>query len=337
MFQNDLKTAINEILLGHPVGLPTETVYGLAARIDKPQAVESIFKLKARPFFDPLIVHVGSLEQARSLVSWWPEEAQFLAQHAWPGPLTMVLPKASHIDPMITSGLETVALRWPKHELFQKVLDEVKVPLAAPSANKFGRTSPTEAQHVRSEFKDDPVFVLDGGPCEVGIESTVIKITKTGLSHEISILRKGFVKEADLKSLLSRFKVEFVSAEPLRESPGQMKHHYMPAVPFVVCKKKKDPASLANEIFAKISALPDVVEHVKMTRLTRVPKKISELKLSHEPQLATREFYSQLRKLAENGCECIVYFRENPSPEMKESWAALYDRMDKAASLILND
>ncbi len=205
MIDTDLKRAIHEILVGHPVALPTETVYGLAARIDNPQSIKSIFELKQRPFFDPLIVHVGSIEQAKSVVSWWPQEAQKLAEIAWPGPLTMVLPKASHINPLITSGLDSVAIRWPKHADFQKILDEVKIPLAAPSANKFGRTSPTTAQHVLNEFKDDSILIFDGGPCEVGIESTVLKIVQQKNRTQFSILRKGHFSESDLKKILQGF------------------------------------------------------------------------------------------------------------------------------------
>ncbi len=335
MFQNDLKKAIEEVLHGRPVALPTETVYGLAARIDNPEAIKAIFKLKERPFFDPLIVHVRSIEQAQSLVSWWPPEAQKLAESFWPGPLTLVLPKAAHVDSMITSGLDTVALRWPRQELFQKVLDEVKIPLAAPSANKFGRTSPTEAHHVKDEFKDDPVFVLDGGPCEIGIESTVVKIFPSENETELALLRKGSITESQIKNTLNNFSVRFVDSVSAKDSPGHMKHHYMPAIPLIICLKRKDLKQLAQEIYRKISLLPPIVEQVKMIPLTREPQQILELKLSEDPRLATREFYGQLRKLAKSGGECIVYFKEtqaDPAP-----WEALYDRMAKAASLILND
>lgn len=335
MFQNDLNAAIEEVLQGRPVGLPTETVYGLAARIDNHQAIASIFKLKERPFFDPLIVHVGSIDQARSLVSWWPAEAQMLCEALWPGPLTLVLPKADHVDNLITSGLDTVAIRWPRQALFQKVLDKVKVPLAAPSANKFGRTSPTEAQHVRNEFKNDPVFVLDGGPCDIGIESTVLKIQKKGTQVQLAILRKGAVSEKEIRHVLKNSKLDFIAAVDAKDSPGHMKHHYMPSIPFVVSWRRNDLNKLSEEIFEKISLLPAEIEHVKIQSLSRPPQKMAELKLSQDPRLATREFYSQLRKLAEGGSECIIYFKEVRVPS--DQWEALYDRMDKAATLILKD
>jgi len=335
MFRSDLKRAIKEISLGQPVGLPTETVYGLAAAIDQPLAIEKIFKLKQRPFFDPLIVHVGSMEQAQGLVSWWPPEAQALAEHCWPGPLTLVLPKASHIDSRITSGLDSVAVRWPKHPLFQEVLDEVKVPLAAPSANKFGRTSPTHASHVQSEFKDDAVFVLDGGPCEVGIESTVLKLYQEGNKVQASILRKGFFTEQALKEVLSSSQIVFKEIQDRRESPGNMKHHYMPPVPFVISKAHKDLGQISHQIFERVSALPDVIDHVKIQKPLHPPRKILELKLSEDPRLASREFYSELRRLAEIGCDSIVFFKY--SVHQGEPWEALFDRMTKAASLVLSD
>ncbi len=334
MFQTDLKRAIQEISLGKPVALPTETVYGLAARIDQAEAIESIFKLKQRPFFDPLIIHVGSIEQARSVVSWWPAEAQELAEKTWPGPLTMVLPKASHINSMITSGLESVAVRWPKHPAFQSVLDSIKVPLAAPSANKFGHTSPTEASHVRDEFKNDSVFVLDGGPCEIGIESTVLKIIKNDSETELAILRQGHYSEKDIKKILSSYKIKFTNITDAKESPGQMKHHYMPSIPLIIALKRKELDQLSVQIFENISSLPAEIDQVKIVKLLAPPKKMTELILSTDPRLATREFYSKLRKLAGSGCECIVYFKES---NKNEAWGALYERMDKAASLILKD
>lgn len=336
MFRTDLKRAIQEILMGHAVGLPTETVYGLAARIDQPDAIKSIFQLKQRPFFDPLIVHVNSIEQAKTLVSWWPPEAQTLAEQSWPGPLTLVLPKASHIDPMITSGLDSIAVRWPKHKDFQAVLDAVNVPLAAPSANKFGRTSPTTAEHVRKEFINDSVFVLDGGPCDVGIESTVVKISKAK-KNQISILRKGHYSESELKDVLANHSVEFTNEVSTIESPGQMKHHYMPQVPLVIINSGKQITDLSSLIFKKVSQLPDEIEHIKINKLMRPPQNIAELKLSTDPRIAARQFYSELRRLSESGSECIVYFKSGSQLENNELWEALNDRMNKAASLVLND
>lgn len=170
----DLSTAVQKLKANQVVALPTETVYGLAASIDSPEALKLIFSTKRRPFFDPLIVHVKNLEQALELAHWDPV-SQFLAQTFWPGPLSLVLPKKSSVHDLISAGHSTVALRHPNHSLFCRVIEQCGHPLAAPSANGFGRISPTTAQHVNDEFANR-VPVLDGGPCPQGIESTIIEV-----------------------------------------------------------------------------------------------------------------------------------------------------------------
>jgi L-threonylcarbamoyladenylate synthase len=211
----DLIRARDLLRNGDVVAIPTETVYGLAASIASHDGLKKIFALKERPFFDPLIVHVASFEQAKSVVSEFPPLADFLTRWFWPGPLTVVLPKASNIDPVITSGLETVAVRYPAHPLAQDLIRLVGSPLAAPSANKFGRTSPSTASHVRSEFKGSPLLVLDGGPCEVGLESTVLTIAKTPEgADQIRILRPGGITAEAIEEALVRWSapVEVVRA-----------------------------------------------------------------------------------------------------------------------------
>lgn len=318
---------------GDVVGMPTETVYGLAARIDIPEGIQKIFSTKERPFFDPLIVHVHSIDQAKSIVAYWGSVAQVLAENFWPGPLTMILPKGDNINDMITSGLDSVGVRMPSHPLALDLLKAVGVPLAAPSANKFGKTSPTSASHVKAEFAEQ-VYVLDGGSCDVGIESTVLLIKERQDGVRLSILRKGQVRQSDLEKVLVATGVpfEFVEQVDKKESPGHMKHHYMPAIPLVVVSEQIRPESLLQQINNRLAEMPDVIEDVKIIKPASQITHLTELRLSSDPVLASREFYAQLRLLGKEKNQCLVFYRQDIHQE--EKWAALMDRMLKAASLV---
>lgn len=303
--EQDLKAQLEkaEALLasGEVLGLPTETVYGLAARIDLPQAIEKIFKVKERPFFDPLIVHVSSLAMAETLVTEWKPSYQVLAEAFWPGPLTLILPKSLKVNDMITSGLESVGIRMPRHPLALRLIEMVQVPLAAPSANKFGKTSPTSVEHVQAEFQYENVFVLDGGLCDIGIESTVLWMREEQGLVKLSILRKGHVLKSDIEKILidKNIKFEFLEKIDKRESPGHMKHHYMPAAPLIVCLDvNRDQVSIRNEVNQKINLLPDEIESIKIIKPVQGIQSFEVLTLSEDPVLATREFYSRLRESA---------------------------------------
>ena len=230
---NDLSKARDLLLKGEVVGIPTETVYGLAGSIESEKGLRRIFSLKERPFFDPLIVHVSSFRQAASLVLEWPPLADFLARRFWPGALTIVLPKAPHVNPLITSGLDTVAIRMPDHSIARDLIDILGHPLAAPSANKFGRTSPSQASHVRDEFANDNLFVIDGGECQIGVESTVIAFQSGDDNTEVQILRPGGITQTMLEHALERWgKPTTVRRAASEASPGHLKHHYMPKLPW---------------------------------------------------------------------------------------------------------
>lgn len=331
-----LAKAKNILDEGGVIGLPTETVYGLAARIDIPAAVEKIFTTKERPFFDPLIVHVASIEQAKKVTAYWGPASQALAEVFWPGPLTLILPRDPSVNLMITAGLDSVGIRMPNHPLALALLQEVGVPLAAPSANKFGRTSPTSAGHVRVEFKNENVFVLDGGDCQIGIESTVLLVRHRPEKVELSILRRGHILKSDIERVLSEkgFTFEFIEQVDKRESPGHMKHHYMPPVPLIVCtEQNRTGESILKEVNEKISQLPDEIESIRIIKPQRGIHTYVVLKLSNDPVIATREFYGKLREVAGQGPDCIVFYRE--PQQSGERWESLFDRLNKAASLIL--
>jgi len=208
---------------GELVGIPTETVYGLAANALNELAVLEIFKVKNRPQFDPLIVHVASIEKARELVEYFPEKAENLATHFWPGPLTLLLKKKSVIPDLVTSGLDTVAVRCPDHDMTLTLLSELSFPLAAPSANPFGYISPTRPEHVNEQLGDKINYILDGGECHVGIESTIV-----GFENELPVVyRLGGLSIEKIESVAGPVSVQLnTSSNP--KAPGQLKSHYAP-------------------------------------------------------------------------------------------------------------
>lgn len=334
--QKQIEHAVQLLIKNDVVAMPTETVYGLAARIDSEEGIKKIFSIKERPFFDPLIVHVSSIEQAVLCASDWNEMSEFLAQSFWPGPLTLVLPKSELISDLITAGLPSVGLRWPKHTVAQEIINKVGVPLAAPSANKFGRTSPTKAQHVKEEFADS-VFVIEGDASEIGIESTVLSVKKQNDIYQLAILRKGAILKSQIKAALAHtsFNYEWANAVDKKESPGHMKHHYMPSIPFIVCRNSKMKLSeLATVLNQKLSELPDEVEGVKIIKPKSIIKKIEFLKLSDDPAQAAREIYSQLRAASLRSPEALCFIQT--AAHSGEMWESVFDRLYKAASLILD-
>ncbi|MEZ5749915.1 MAG: L-threonylcarbamoyladenylate synthase [Caenibius sp.] len=211
---------------GGLVAVPTETVYGLAARADCTDAVAAIYAAKGRPDFNPLIVHVADVEQAREL-ALFDDRAELLARHFWPGPLTLVLPlrPAARLAPAVTAGLPTIALRMPAHPVMRALLCEAGVPLAAPSANRSGAVSPTSAAHVAGSLGDAVPLILDGGPCARGVESTIVALRADG---GWKLLRPGPVSAAEIDALLG-------DAAPgdndTIEAPGQLASHYAPGKP----------------------------------------------------------------------------------------------------------
>nr|WP_166177747.1 L-threonylcarbamoyladenylate synthase [Altererythrobacter segetis] len=215
-----------EILRGGGlVALPTETVYGLAARADSEAAIAAIYRAKGRPDFNPLIVHVASLDQAEQLAEF-DDRARLLAERFWPGPLTVVLPlrEGAPLAPAVTAGLPTIALRMPAHPLMQAVLREADLPLAAPSANRSGSVSPTSAEHVVASFGGETPAVLDGGACEQGLESTIVALREQGWQ----LLRPGPIAESVVAAVLG----DAMAVTPGRiEAPGQLARHYSPGKP----------------------------------------------------------------------------------------------------------
>jgi len=205
------------------VGVPTETVYGLAGNAYSEVAVAKIFEAKNRPTFDPLIVHVASHEMLEEVVDHVPMEYRALIQHFWPGPLTLLFQKSIRIPDLVTSGLPKVAVRWPAHPLFQALLQSLPFPLAAPSANPFGYISPTSAQHVMDQLGDKIGGVLDGGECAVGVESTIVDVE----NEEYKVLRLGGIAVEDIERVIGK-KVSVQTSSSMPAAPGMLDQHYAP-------------------------------------------------------------------------------------------------------------
>ena len=292
-----IREAAERIRAGELVAFPTETVYGLGANALDAAAVAKIYELKGRPPTSPLIVHVASIEMAQALVTEWEPQADQLARKYWPGPLTLVLPRAAAIPDIVTAGLPTVGIRVPDHPLALALIREAGVPLAAPSANRFTGLSPTTAEHVREAF-GDAVPVLDGGHCRVGIESTVVSIA----SGKITLLRPGMISLEDVESASAP------ASDTAHPAPGMHERHYSPRTPLV------------------LSNIPDALgAYLWIAHPANTARSI-QMPTTPEPYAA--QLYSILHEL---DLEAWPVISVEPPPNTVE-WAAVLDRLQRASS-----
>jgi len=231
IISKDISEAVKLLTAEDIVAIPTETVYGLAGNIYSEKAIKSIFETKKRPFFNPLIVHIPSIDELPNIVAHIPAKAQLLAEAFWPGPITLVLKKKAIIPDLITGGKDTVAVRVPNHPTTLELLKKLPFPLAAPSANPFSSISPTTATHVETYFKDDIPMVLDGGACTSGIESTII-----GFENDDPIIyRLGSTALEDIEAIVGKIELKNMATERSRkkkgispDAPGMLERHYAP-------------------------------------------------------------------------------------------------------------
>jgi L-threonylcarbamoyladenylate synthase len=306
----DIQKAAEIIRAGGLVVFPTETVYGLGANTLDATAVRKIFALKGRPATSPLIVHVASIEQGRELAAEWPEEAERLAREYWPGPLTIVVKKRSVVPDEVTAGLPTVGLRMPRHPIALELLRIAGVPIAAPSANRFTQLSPTTAEHVREAFGNETPFLLDGGPCEVGLESTVVAVTTEGLE----VLRPGMIvvkgKFLEAKSDIPEIAGAAVSGAAHR-SPGQHEKHYSPRTPVVLVRRGFLPGEGKG-------AYLWLDYNAAASKRRRMPE---------HPEEYAAALYAALHEMDHEGLDWIAV--ELPPDEAK--WVAVRDRLKRAA------
>jgi len=311
-----LRHAAEVIRAGELVAFPTETVYGMGANALDENAVQKIFALKERPSFNPLIVHVEDENAAQSVVQSWPQSAQNLARNFWPGPLSLILPKRDHVPDSVTAGLENVAVRAPNHPVAQMLLRECGVPLAAPSANRFTRLSPTTAQHVAQAFPE--LFILDGGACAVGIESTVLD-----LSGQFPILlRPGAISLEQIRSVIGE--VEFpekFSGDAPRPSPGLIEKHYAPRAALFIVPR--------NELRARVDEIAKSGRSSGVLSREENPfrgENIHGIAMPRDAKNYARELYAALHALDEIGCAIIVV---EDVPE-SEDWRGVRDRLKRA-------
>lgn len=239
----DLQKAKTILENNNLIAIPTETVYGLAGNIYNEIAITKIFEIKKRPFFNPLIVHLHSFEQLEEIAVNIPKKAKILAVTFWPGSLTLVLTKKVGISDLITAGKNTVAVRIPNHPLTLDLLKSLPFPLAAPSANPFGRISPTSAKHVADYFPDELQMVLDGGNCENGIESTII-----GFENEEAILyRYGSIPVEEIEKIIGPIKIK-VSVENTPNAPGMLEKHYAPQTKTILTSNSDEAIELHKKL-----------------------------------------------------------------------------------------
>ncbi len=240
---SSIEEATDLLNRGQLVAIPTETVYGLSANALDKNAVIEIFNAKQRPSFDPLIVHIGNKSDVNRYVSHVPVNAQKLMDAFWPGPLTLVLPKQSCIPDEVTSGLDTVGIRMPNHPLALQLLQQLNFPLAAPSANPFGYISPTTPQHVFAQLQNKIPMILDGGPCEIGVESTIV-----GFEGELPVVyRLGGLTLEDIRKVCGEIKVE-VNSSSDPKAPGMLKSHYAPKKPLKIIEDDVNFNDLSSNV-----------------------------------------------------------------------------------------
>ena len=324
-----IQKAVDVLRAGGVVAFPTETVYGLGADAMNEKAVCRIFEAKKRPTFDPLIVHVATVEQAYSLWSGTPGFVESLARRFWPGPLTIVLPKAPSVLDLVTAGLPTVAVRMPRHDAALALIRALGRPIAAPSANVYGHTSPTSASHVIEDLGDAVDLILDGGPCLVGVESTVLKI-EGGAG---TLLRPGAVSAEDLRPILPIKEGSAKSISTSIESPGQMESHYAPWTRFALLPKKFKEFTIEFEAMRReweaMKGLPPRVGLLSFGKPVEEANLESVQILSASGDLveAATNLFQAMRKLDKMNLDFIL---AEPVPD-KGIGEAIMDRLRRAS------
>jgi L-threonylcarbamoyladenylate synthase len=320
--QSELEAAVQALRNGEVVAFPTETVYGLGAHAGHPVGLRRVFELKGRPTSHPLIVHIDS---PRFLTRWArdvPVAAQRLAERFWPGPLTLVLPRAHNVHPLITGGQETIAVRVPAHPMAQQLLTAFGGGIAAPSANRYGRISPTRAEHVRDEFGGDVPVILDGGDCKLGLESTIVSC----LGEDVRLLRPGAITLSELRTVVGS--VEIGGSAPSVRVPGNQGAHYAPQTPLSIVP--------TDELEQQVLDLTESGLRIAVLAM-RPPlgtyRRVTWINSGARPDAYAHELYAHLRTLDKAGCGRILVQAVPP----EERWDAARDRLTRAAAASLTE
>lgn len=331
----DIQTAAQKLVAGDLVAFPTETVYGLGADAENVSAIAKIYAAKGRPANHPVIVHVAPGADLYYWAQNIPAQAWRLIECFWPGPLTLILPRAAHIPAEVAGGQNSIGLRCPSHPVAQALLSEFakrkggQGGVAAPSANRFGRISPTQASHVRAEFQQlsaGELMVLDGGAAEVGIESTIVDLSRTTVSGEtlVSVLRPGHITvaqiEAALQSTVSVAAELNASAAP--RVSGSLKAHYAPTTPLFLLNAEQLQRIATSEPAQRVAVLGFGQAPAMLN------PKIHWVALSSDPGVYAHDLYALLRELDHQSFDAL-YVEQPPSTAQ---WAAVSDRVRRAAA-----
>jgi L-threonylcarbamoyladenylate synthase len=320
--QSELNAAVQALRDGEVVAFPTETVYGLGANAQHAEALQRVFKLKARPRSHPLIVH---LDNARFLHRWAksvPVAAEQLAARFWPGPLTLVLPRASNVLDLVTGGQDTVAVRVPSHPMAQQLLTAFGGGIAAPSANRYGHVSPTRAEHVREEFGDAVPVVLDGGECKVGLESTIVDCS----GEIVRLLRPGSITLSKLRRVVPEIVVGAAAESP--RVPGSQVAHYAPTTPLSIV-----PGPELDHLAATLSEGGQRVAVLALRPPLRTHKYVTWINGGPRQEAFGHDLYANLRTLDKAGCIRILV-QEVPGDEL---WDAVRDRLERASAVAAHE
>ena len=310
-----IRDAVAILRRGGLVAFPTETVYGLGADASNPAAVARIYEVKGRPAGHPVIVHIGDIGQLARWARDIPEAATKLATHFWPGPLTLVLRRAPGVGTQLTGGQDTIGLRVPGHPVALQLLREFAGGVAAPSANRFGRISPTTAEHVRSDLATEVELILDGGACEIGIESTIVDLSR----GRPVLLRPGRIGAGDIAATLGVAPLARDSDAP--RAPGTLAAHYAPRQPLRLIESDRWERSLREAARGRgVLSFRSAPEGDMSGMWIEAPR---------EPWRYARDLYANLRALDSSGCDRIMV--EEP-PDTLE-WTAIRDRLTRAGSV----
>jgi L-threonylcarbamoyladenylate synthase len=307
---------------GEVVALPTETVYGLAANALDEKAVAKIFQIKGRPAHNPIIIHVAGNEMTARCVKSFPDHAQKFSNAFWPGPLTLVLPRAENIPDSVTAGGETVGVRWPSHPFMQAVIRDCDFPLAAPSANLSNQISPTNAEHVRSQLDGKIPLIVDGGQSQVGIESTVLDLS----GALPKILRPGMIHAEALASVLPIADCRLPIESGTLRSPGLLEKHYSPKAKLRILNWRDE-----TDLRAQLSTFNFQLSTVHVLAHTHIPSGESLAGVSvipHDAEAFARALYAELHRCDEASVKLIVVEAPPDSPE----WSGIADRLRRAAA-----
>lgn len=316
IISKDIQKAISLLENEELVAIPTETVYGLAGNIFSEKAIQKIFKTKKRPFFNPLIVHIASIEKLKDIVVEVPEKAKILAEKFWPGSMTLVLKKNATIPDLITAGKDTVAVRIPNHPITLELLQQLKFPLAAPSANPFNNISPTKPEHVERYFKNDIQMVLDGGPCINGIESTIIGFE----NDEPIIYRLGALAVEEIEAIVGKVEIKNKKEEN-PDAPGMLSKHYSPLTKTILT------LNIVNEIKKHPNKKIGVLAFNSTYKNNLITSEIILSKTSNLKEAASK-LYNALHELDQQNLDIIIVEKMSDFGLGK----SMNDRLERASS-----